>query len=149
MTRAWLLPILLGLCGALLAVGMFVRGDTGPAVVLLVGFLVLAGANSPLLFPRSVGASEAMRRSAEDGRPVVYWRAGCPFCMSLRVRLGRDARRVHWVDIWRDLEGAAEVRAANDGNETVPTVFVAGRPHTNPDVEWVRAQLPPHSSRSR
>ncbi|MCI3272310.1 hypothetical protein [Streptomyces cylindrosporus] len=37
--------------------------------------------------------------------------------------------------------GAAAVRAANDGNETVPTVVVAGRPHTNPDPEWVREQL--------
>ncbi|MFD5322793.1 glutaredoxin domain-containing protein [Streptomyces sp. NPDC127092] len=148
MTRAWLLPILLGLCGVLVAVGMVAKGSPVLAAVLLVGLLGIAGVNSPLLFPRSVSASEAMRRSAEDGRPVVYWRAGCPFCMSLRVRLGRDARRVYWVDIWRDPEGAAEVRAANDGNETVPTVFVAGRPHTNPDVEWVRGQLPPPSSRS-
>ncbi|WMX48506.1 glutaredoxin domain-containing protein [Streptomyces roseicoloratus] len=149
MTRAWLMPILMGLCGALLAAGMFAKGSTGSGVVLLAGFLVLAGANSPLMFPRSVGAAGAKRRAAEDGRPVVYWRAGCPYCMSLRVRLGRDARRVHWVDIWRDPEGAADVRAANDGNETVPTVVVAGRPHTNPDVEWVRAQLPPRSASSR
>ena len=35
------------------------------------------------------------------------------------------------------------MRAANDGNETVPTVVVAGRPHTNPDPEWVREQLSP------
>lgn len=33
------------------------------------------------------------------------------------------------------------VRAVNDGNETVPTAVVAGRPGTNPDVEWVREQL--------
>ncbi|MEV7282281.1 hypothetical protein [Streptomyces sp. NPDC093111] len=35
----------------------------------------------------------------------------------------------------------AEVRVANDGNETVPTVGVAGRVHANPDPTWLRAQL--------
>lgn len=51
--------------------------------------------------------------------------------------------RLHWVNIWHDPAGAAAVRTANDGNETVPTVFVAGRPHTNPDSAWVREQLSP------
>jgi glutaredoxin len=110
-------------------------------VALLVLFLLLAGAHSPLVFPRPVGALEAERRSAADGRPVVYWRPGCQYCLRLRVRLGRDAHRVHWVDIWRDPDGAAVVRAANQGDETVPTVVVAGRAHTNPDPAWVREQL--------
>lgn len=48
---------------------------------------------------------------------------------------------MHWVDIWRDPDGAAVVRAANQGDETVPTVVVAGRAHTNPDPAWVREQL--------
>jgi len=61
--------------------------------------------------------------------------------MRLRIQLGRSARQMHWVDIWRDPAGAAAVRAANDGNETVPTVIVAGQPHTNPDPAWVREQL--------
>ncbi|GGV89390.1 glutaredoxin domain-containing protein [Streptomyces massasporeus] len=141
MKRARTLPILLVLCGAAGAAGLVLTGSTAAAVVLLVVFLLLAGAHSPLVFPRSVGALEAERRSAADGRPVVYWRPGCQYCLRLRVRLGRDARRVHWVDIWRDPAGAAVVRAANQGNETVPTVVVAGRAHTNPDPAWVREQL--------
>ncbi|MEU3084942.1 glutaredoxin domain-containing protein [Streptomyces massasporeus] len=141
MKRAWTLPILLVLCGAAGAAGLALTGSTAAAVVLLLLFLALAGAHSPLVFPRSVGALEAERRSAADGRPVVYWRPGCQYCLRLRVRLGRDARRVHWVDIWRDPAGAAVVRAANQGNETVPTVVVEGRAHTNPDPAWVREQL--------
>lgn len=141
MKRAWMLPILLVLCGAAGAAGLVLTGSTAAAVVLLLLFLLLAGAHSPLVFPRSVGALEAERRSAADGRPVVYWRPGCQFCLRLRLRLGRDARRVHWVDIWRDPAGAAVVRAANQGDETVPTVVVAGRAHTNPDPAWVREQL--------
>ncbi|MFF7044403.1 glutaredoxin domain-containing protein [Streptomyces massasporeus] len=141
MKRAWTLPILLVLCGAAGAAGLVLTGSASTAVVMLVVFLLLAGAHSPLVFPRSVGALEAERRSAADGRPVVYWRPGCQYCLRLRVRLGRDARRVHWVDIWRDPAGAAVVRAANQGNETVPTVVVAGRAHTNPDPAWVREQL--------
>ncbi|MEV5978548.1 glutaredoxin domain-containing protein [Streptomyces sp. NPDC052114] len=142
MTRIWMLPVLLVCCGAALATGLALMGNPGAAAALSAAFLVLAGVNSPLVFPRSIGAREAQRRSAADGRPVVYWRPGCAYCLRLRVRLGRGAaRRLHWVDIWRDPEGAAEVRAVNDGNETVPTVVVAGRAHTNPDPGWVRAQL--------
>ncbi|MFF6995437.1 glutaredoxin domain-containing protein [Streptomyces sp. NPDC008313] len=141
MTRAWILPLTLFLCGSLLAVGPVARGDLGTAAALLLGFTLLAGVSSPLIFPKSISTPEAHRRSAADGRPVVFWRPGCTYCMRLRIRLGRSARRAHWVNIWRDPAGAAEVRAANDGNETVPTVVVAGRPHTNPDPAWVREQL--------
>ncbi|MFF7654343.1 glutaredoxin domain-containing protein [Streptomyces sp. NPDC007983] len=139
--RAWTLPVLLVLCGSGLATALAFRGNPGGAAVLLLGFVLLAGVNSPLVFPRSIGALEAQRRSAADGRPVVYWRPGCAYCVRLRTRLGRRARRAHWVDIWRDPQGAAAVRVANDGNETVPTVVVAGQPHTNPDPGWVREQL--------
>ncbi|MFE2163705.1 glutaredoxin domain-containing protein [Streptomyces sp. NPDC059447] len=141
MMRAWILPVLLVLSGAAVAAGMFFDGSPGTAAAVLPAFLALAGMNSPLIFPRSISAQEAQRRSAVDGRPVVYWRPGCKYCIRLRLRLGRSARRLHWVDIWRDPAGAAAVRAANDGNETVPTVVVAGRPHTNPDHAWVRDQL--------
>ncbi|MFF6915366.1 glutaredoxin domain-containing protein [Streptomyces sp. NPDC012466] len=141
MKRAWTMPVVLLLCGSAGAAGLALSGSTGAAVALLLVFLLLAGTQSPLVFPRPVGALEAERRSAADGRPVVYWRPGCTYCLRLRIRLGRDARRLHWVDIWRDPAGAAAVRAANQGDETVPTVVVAGRPHTNPDPAWVREQL--------
>ncbi|MEU1182535.1 glutaredoxin domain-containing protein [Streptomyces sp. NPDC005820] len=141
MTRAWILPLLLVLCGSALAAGLFVGGTPGAAAGLLAVFVLLACVNSPVVFPRSIGALEAQRRSAVDGRPIVLWRPGCMYCMRLRIRLGRRARRMHWVDIWRDPVGAEAVRAANDGNETVPTVIVAGQAHTNPDPAWVRKQL--------
>ncbi|MEU1489170.1 glutaredoxin domain-containing protein [Streptomyces sp. NPDC005775] len=141
MMRAWILPVLFVLCGSFVATGVLLGGSPWEAAALLVLFVLLAGVNSPLAFPRSIGALEAQRRSAVDGRPVVFWRSGCTYCLRLRFRLGRSARRLHWVDIWRDPEGAAVVRAANEGNETVPTVLVAGRPHVNPDPAWVREQL--------
>ncbi|CAM5566902.1 glutaredoxin domain-containing protein [Streptomyces tanashiensis] len=143
MMRAWLLPMLFVLTGSLVAAGVFASGKTGQGVLLLLLFVLLAGLNSPLVFPRSIGAVEARRRSAVDGRPIVYWRPGCQFCLRLRFRLGRDAHRAYWVNIWRDPDGAAVVRAANDGNETVPTVVVAGEPFTNPDPGWVREKLSP------
>jgi glutaredoxin len=143
MMRAWILPMLLVLSGSVVVAGQILKGSPGTAVALLLAFLALAGVNSPLIFPRSIGAQEAQRRSAVDGRPVVFWRPGCQYCIRLRIRLGRSARQLHWVNIWRDPAGAAAVRTANDGNETVPTVFVAGQPHTNPDPEWVREQLSP------
>lgn len=141
MMRAWTLPILLVLCGSVVATGLIFQGSPGEATAFLLGFVLLAGVNSPLIFPRSIGALEAQRRSAVDGRPVIFWRSGCKYCMRLRIRLGRRADQLYWVDIWRDPAGAALVREVNNGNETVPTVFVAGRPHVNPDHAWVREQL--------
>ncbi|MFI6789053.1 glutaredoxin domain-containing protein [Nonomuraea sp. NPDC050383] len=145
MIRAWGLPMLLVLSGVVVATTRIAAGSPGAAVVPLAAFLGLAGLYSPLVFPRSVGAAEAQRRSAADGRPVVYWRPACKYCLRLRIGLGRDARRAHWVDIWRDPAGAAAVRAATGGDETVPTVVLAGRPYVNPDARWVRGQLPPSS----
>ncbi|WP_324784563.1 glutaredoxin domain-containing protein [Streptomyces sp. H51] len=141
MMRAWLLPILLVLFGSGAATVQAAEGSPGRAVAPFLVIVLLAVLNSPLVFPRPIGAEEAQRRSAADGRPVVYWRPGCRYCLRLRVRLGRRARRAYWVDIWRDPAGAAVVRDINKGDETVPTVVVAGRPHVNPDPAWVREQL--------
>ncbi|WP_416973519.1 glutaredoxin domain-containing protein [Streptomyces sp. 4F14] len=139
MNRAWILPALLALCGALAAVSLFTRENPVAAVAFVLLFAVLAVINSPLIFPRSI--TDAQARSTPDGRPVVYWRPGCKYCARLRIRLGADADRVHWVNIWADPDAAARVRAANDGNETVPTVFVAGRPYVNPEPAWVKGRL--------
>ncbi|WP_330175256.1 hypothetical protein OG875_18045 [Streptomyces sp. NBC_01498] len=141
MTRVWGLAVVLVFCGGVAAAGLVYGGSPGAGVGFLVVFGVLAWVNSPLVFPRSVGVEEARRLGDADGRPVVFWRPGCTYCLRLRFRLGRRARELHWVDIWRDPAGAAAVRAANGGDETVPTVVVAGRAHVNPDPAWVREQL--------
>ncbi|MFR0357204.1 glutaredoxin domain-containing protein [Streptomyces sediminimaris] len=141
MMRVWILPVVLVLGGSVGAAGMILAGNPAAAAVMLLLFVAFAGLNSPLIFPRPMGAVEAQRRSAADGRPVVFWRPGCAYCLRLRMRLGRRAGRLYWVDIWRDPAGAAVVRAANDGDETVPTLLVGGRPYVNPDPEWVREQL--------
>ncbi|MBT3150181.1 hypothetical protein HTV45_04640 [Streptomyces sp. CHD11] len=141
MRRGLVLPAVLVVCGAVAATAPLLDGSYGAGAALLAASALFACVNSPLVFPRSTSAREAQRRSALDGRPVVYWRPGCTYCLRLRLRLGHRARRLHWVDIWRDPEGAAVVRAANDGDETVPTVVVAGRAQVNPDATWVREQL--------
>ncbi|MEU7907956.1 glutaredoxin domain-containing protein [Actinoplanes sp. NPDC049118] len=134
MLRRWTLAGVVLLAGA--AVGI-ATGSVIPVVV----FAALAAFASPLIFPRSVTAAEAQGRSTDDGLAVIYWRPGCPFCVRLRATLGPAGRRAHWVDIWRDPEAAAAVRAVADGNETVPTVILAGVPHVNPDPLWLRKQL--------
>src|ERR1044072_5096487 len=98
--RAWTLPVLLVLCGFVVALTF--KGSPGTAAALLLAFVLLAGVTSPLICPRSIGALEAQRRSAADGRPVVYWRPGCAYCLRLRLRLGRSARPAHRGEIWRD-----------------------------------------------
>ncbi|WP_432022728.1 glutaredoxin domain-containing protein [Streptomyces parvus] len=145
MRRVWRLPALFLLGGVIAAVVYARGGDPTTGVAFLVLFALLALVHSPLVFPKPLPAAEALRRAAADGSPVVYWRPGCTYCLRLRLRLGRDAAQLHWVDIWRDPAGAAAVRAATGGDETVPTVVVADRPHINPDPAWVRRQLPPRT----
>lgn len=81
--------------------------------------------------PVSVSAAEGAR-AAGEGKVVIYWRRGCPFTRRLRMVLGKRGADAVWVDIWADPEAAAYVRSVNGGNETVPTVVIAGEPHTNP-----------------
>ncbi|GHJ41119.1 glutaredoxin domain-containing protein [Streptomyces sp. TS71-3] len=72
----------------------------------------------------------------QDG-VVVFWKPGCVFCMKLRLLL--RFTRLHYteVNIWKDPEAAAFVRLVADGNETVPTVTVAGRAMVNPSKRQV------------
>ncbi|MHC5902454.1 glutaredoxin domain-containing protein [Streptomyces sp. S6] len=139
MNRVWILPALLALGGAVSASGLLTRENPVAAVALTLLFAALAFINSPLIFPKSITEAEA--QAADDGRPVIYWRPTCKYCIRLRIRLGGKARELHWVNIWADPAAAARVRAANDGNETVPTVFIDGRPHVNPEASWLKAQL--------
>ncbi|MEU8111139.1 glutaredoxin domain-containing protein [Micromonospora sp. NPDC048947] len=141
MLRRWMLAILMVVCGVLVAVTQLTAGLPIVGVVELLVFLVLALLLSPWAFPRPVNAAEAQRASAVDGRPIVYWRPGCHYCLRLRFSLGRLARRAHWVDIWRDPAAAAAVRAVAGGNETVPTVVLGDRAVVNPDRAWFREQL--------
>jgi mycoredoxin len=145
--RSWAFAAAVLACGLVVAVPDLLApevtaGDVAAAVLVVLVAAGFAALLSPLAFPRSVAAAEAQARSAADGRPVVYWRPGCRFCLALRFRLGRDAGRAHWVDIWRDPAGAAAVREVTGGDETVPTVVAGDRSLVNPDPDQVRALLP-------
>jgi glutaredoxin len=84
--------------------------------------------------PEGLGGDEAV---------TVLWRPGCPFCALLLRGLQRTGLRFDRIDIWEAPDAAAWVRVVADGNETVPTVRIAGRdPHqavalVNPSVTQV------------
>jgi mycoredoxin len=44
-------------------------------------------------------------------------------------------------NIWEDADAAAWVRSVNRGNETVPTLDIAGTALTNPTIDEVRTAL--------
>ena len=71
----------------------------------------------------------------------VMWRPGCPFCGSLRRGLNRAGVVTIEHDIWSSKDAAARVRKATGGDETVPTVFIAGQPLVNPSVRQVVAAI--------
>lgn len=77
---------------------------------------------------------------------TVYWRPGCPYCRRLRRDLRTSGLPTLERNIWADSGAAAVVRGYADGNETVPTVVVAGQGFVNPSaaevLERVRAAVP-------
>jgi len=68
---------------------------------------------------------------------TVYWRPGCPYCSALRRGLRRAGLVTAEANIWTDPLAADTVRSAAGGNETVPTVVVAGAALVNPKVRAV------------
>jgi mycoredoxin len=135
--RSWRLALIMLLVGVVIGGVSAAGGSRGLAVVQLAVFVVLAALCSPLAFPRSVSIDEAARR----GKPIVYWRPGCQYCLRLRLTLTGVTGRASWVNIWTDPAAAAAVRAVAGGNETVPTVVVGGEGRVNPDPRWVRDRL--------
>ncbi|WP_433374929.1 glutaredoxin domain-containing protein [Actinoplanes sp. CA-142083] len=129
MLRRW------GLSGVLFALAVTYGGsrlldDRLIGAVLLFGFFAGIGfVVSPWMFPRSVSAAEATRLSAADGRPIVYWRLRCPWCLRLRWALRGEARRLHWVDVWKDPSASVDA---------VPTVELHGTKLINPTAAAVR-----------
>ncbi|HET6740360.1 MAG TPA: glutaredoxin domain-containing protein [Kribbella sp.] len=135
--RSWGSALAVLAAAALVAGISWSGGATAGAVLQFLLLAVLALLISPLAFPRSISAAEA----AGAGKPIVYWRPGCQFCLRLRFSLFGSARRASWVNIWTDPEAAAAVRAVADGNETVPTVVAGGETRVNPSPHWVREHL--------
>ncbi|MFD4879004.1 glutaredoxin domain-containing protein [Streptomyces sp. NPDC058420] len=84
--------------------------------------------------------------SDEPEGVVVYWRPMCPYCIRLLTQLLFTRLKFTKVNIWKHPDAAAFVRSVADGNETVPTVTVAGRAMVNPSkgelLEAVRAYAP-------
>ncbi|HTJ34740.1 MAG TPA: glutaredoxin domain-containing protein [Dactylosporangium sp.] len=140
MPRSWLLAGVTLACGVLVAIAQDIAWV---GIIEFLVFAALAFLLSPLIFPRSVGAAQAQQLSALDGRPIVYWRPGCRYCLRLRLRLGTAAGRAYWVNIWSDPAGAEAVRAITGGDETVPTVVANGESVVNPEPDWLRHQLKP------
>ena len=78
---------------------------------------------------------------SEFAEIVMYARPGCPFCTMLRAELVEAGLPFRERDIWQDASAAEAVRAAADGNETVPTVNIGDSWLVNPSIDEVRAAL--------
>lgn len=83
--------------------------------------------------------------TAEKDGVVIYWRPMCAYCMMLWLRLRFTRLRYTAVNIWKDPDAAAFVRSVADGNETVPTVTVAGKPMVNPSARQLLDAVRTHA----
>ncbi|WP_116115369.1 glutaredoxin domain-containing protein [Austwickia chelonae] len=140
MRTGWLLP---GICAVLGLAQLIdaIRSWQPVPLVLAVLFFALTGWLLPMRLPVKVDQDGAIRAVGE-GEVVIYYRAGCPYCLRLQRSLGAAGRaEVVWVDIWDDPEAAAFVRSVTGGDETVPTVVIEGIPMINPPPDQVVAAL--------
>jgi mycoredoxin len=72
----------------------------------------------------------------------MYTTPWCGYCVRLKGQLDREGIRFDIIDIEQQPEAADIVEAANDGNQTVPTlVFPDGTSQTNPSVVQVKQKL--------
>lgn len=140
--RPWLTAGLVAGVGLVEAVVFAAQGRLASAAVAVILLGLLAWLLSPASFPRSVRHADLADGGSPSPDVVVYWRPGCAYCLRLRWSLAHRAGAARWINIWADEAAAAFVRSVNDGNETVPTVVVAGTAHTNPEVSVVRRALP-------
>lgn len=76
---------------------------------------------------------------------VVYWRPGCPYSIKLRTQLRLTRLKYTEVNIWDSPDAAAYVRSVAGGNETVPTVDVAGYPLVNPSLRQLLSAAREHA----
>lgn len=81
----------------------------------------------------------------EPAEIVVYWRRGCPFCRRLLRWIDRTGVPTTRRDIWHDPDAAAELRKLTGGDETVPTVTIAGQALINPSPRRLRAAILAHA----
>lgn len=73
---------------------------------------------------------------------VMYSTPWCGYCHRLKSQLDREGIPFEIVDIEQDPAAAEIVMAANNGNQTVPTlVYSDGSAQTNPSVAQVKAKL--------
>lgn len=79
------------------------------------------------------------------GGVVFYWRHGCVYCINLQWQLRRTGLEYTRVNIHRDPAAAAFVRSVADGNETVPTITVAGHAMVNPSKRQVLDAVAAHA----
>ncbi|HYH33636.1 MAG TPA: mycoredoxin [Nocardioides sp.] len=73
---------------------------------------------------------------------TMYTTPWCGYCVRLKGQLDREGIEYDVVDIEQHPEAADIVEAANDGNQTVPTlVYTDGTSQTNPSVAQVKEKL--------
>ncbi|MFC4784043.1 mycoredoxin [Nocardioides sp. MAHUQ-72] len=77
-----------------------------------------------------------------SGSFTMYTTPWCGYCHRLKSQLDREGITYDVVDIEQQPEAAAIVEAANNGNQTVPTlVFADGSAVTNPSLAQVKEKL--------
>ena len=73
---------------------------------------------------------------------TMYTTPWCGYCVRLKGQLDREGIPFDIVDIEQQPEAADIVEAANQGNQTVPTlVYTDGTSQTNPSVAQVKEKL--------
>jgi mycoredoxin len=86
--------------------------------------------------------SASAETSTETTTMTMYSTPWCGYCKRLKTQLDREGIIFREVDIEAEPEAADIVMAANNGNQTVPTVvFADGSALANPSVAQIKDKL--------
>ncbi len=84
----------------------------------------------------------ATETAQSSPRFTMYSTPWCGYCHRLKGQLGREGIEFDEVDIEQQPEAADLVMAANNGNQTVPTlVYLDGTAQTNPSLAQIKDKL--------
>jgi len=79
---------------------------------------------------------------ATTAKFTMFTTPWCGYCHRLRSQLDREGIAYDVIDIEQHPSAVETVMAANDGDQTVPTlVFADGSAHTNPSMAQVKGKL--------
>lgn len=99
---------------------------------------VLALVLSPAFFPRARSHAYAVEH---DDKVAVYFHPASVLAIWLRLNLRNLAKRVIWVDVWKDPAAQAFLREHHQNMDITPSAVHRGEVKALPKADWIALRV--------